>query len=71
MLLIYQEETFDFQSDGSDSEPPSKVRKTSSVLLDAADGKDNKVVLDNVPDNTMNLDEVSNPSYPLFQLSIP
>ena len=38
------------------------MRKTSSVVVETTDGKDNKIVLDNVPDNTMNLDEVGQES---------
>ena len=34
------------------------MRKTSSVVLETTDGQDNKIVLDNVPDNTMNMDDV-------------
>ena len=40
----------------SDGEPSCKVRKTSNVLVNQP--SDDKVVMDSVPDNTLNLDQV-------------
>ena len=45
-------------SDNSDSEPPNKVRKTTSIVVDQPD--EDKVLVDNIPDNTLNMEEVQN-----------
>ena len=41
----------------SSGEPSNKIRRTASVLVDNKDS--DKLVIDNVPDNTLNMEEVS------------
>ena len=50
IFLIFRE--------GSDSEPVVKKRKTAPVVTNQP-GQDNKVVVDNIPDNTFDQDQVS------------
>ncbi len=43
--------------DGSDSEPTNKKRKTASVVVEQPT-TENKVMVDSVPDNTMNMEDM-------------
>ncbi len=51
-----------FVRNTSDSEPAAKRRKTATAVVDQP-GQESKVLIDSVPDNTMNMDEV------IFRLS--